>query len=60
MPAYAWTAIASGPKDFVKSRQPTLLDWVAARETWVLYLNGVIVVLTSILAGVKRILLGRR
>ena len=52
--------LATGPRDFVKNRLPTLLDWVAARESWLLYLNGVVVALTSILAAVKRILFGRR
>ena len=52
--------LASGPKGFIKNRLPTRLEWVAARETWVLWANGLFVATTSVLAGLRRVLLGKR
>ena len=48
-------ALSTGPAGFVRSRLPSWLEWLYAREAWVLYFQALVLVATTAVAVLKRL-----
>jgi hypothetical protein len=47
--------LATGPEGYVKNRLPSFLEWLYARESWLLYLTVLVSIGTPALAALKRL-----
>ena len=47
--------LATGPERYVKNRLPSFLEWLYARESWLLYLTALVSFGTPTLAALKRL-----
>lgn len=47
--------LATGPEGYVKNRLPSYLEWLYAREAWLLYLSALVSIGTPALAAFKRL-----
>jgi len=47
--------LETGPAGSVKNRLPSLLEWLSVNQTWMLYINALILIGTTILAVLERL-----
>lgn len=43
-----------GPAGFLKDQRPTILQWIAAKQSWLLYLNAIILIATTAMAVLRK------